>query len=105
MAATTPAARAAITLAPMSATAAADAVAPAEGTILLSPPAACDLYFADDTSCAAYYSGGCRTSLYHHHGRAYWTGDESRTDGDGRRWERRIRAVVDDFGALVEVQS
>ncbi len=115
MAGTTPVARAAVTLAPMSATAAellhrlqqeaADAVAPADGTILLSPPAAaCDYYRATETSCTAYF-GDCRVSLFRHRGYAYWTGDEERTDGDGRRWERRIKAVVDNFGELIEGQS
>jgi hypothetical protein len=32
-----------------------------------------------------------------------WYGQERRIDDLGRTWERRINAVVDDFGDLVEV--
>lgn len=32
-----------------------------------------------------------------------WYGAELRSDEDGRRWERSLRAVCDDFGNLVEV--
>lgn len=105
-------------LAPMSATAAellhrlqqdaADAVAPAPGTIVLKPHGAPCRYDATDTRLCAYF-GSYDTSiyLYRHHGNgsAIWTGDESLMDAGGTKWERRIRAVVDNFGDLVEVPA
>lgn len=105
-------------LTPMSATAAellhrlqqdaADAVAPAPGTIVLKPHGAPRRYDATDTRLCAYF-GDFYTSiyLYRHHGNgsAIWTGDESLVDASGTKWERRIRAVVNNFGDLVEVPA
>ena len=34
-----------------------------------------------------------------------WFGTESATDTQGREWERRFDAVVDDFGTLIEVAA
>ena len=104
-------------LAPMSATAAellhrlqqeaAEAVTPAPGSVMLPPPVkACGTH-STDTSYYVYFDGySTRKDFYLRHQResqAKWAGSEERTDSDGRRWERRIAAVVDDFGELVEV--
>lgn len=108
-----------VVLAPMSETAArllhqlvqdaADATAPAPGsitlpaTVALKPSSACDA-----TYLSAYDAGHCNSvTLMQNHGRqsrAKWSGTEVRCDTDGQRWERFIRAVVDDFGTLVEVR-
>ena len=107
-----------VVLAPMSATAAellhrlqqeaADAVAPAPDTVTLPPTGVLQSSSAcDATYFAAYGTGHFNSiSLVQNHGRQSqfkWNGSEVRYDTDGRRWERSIRAVVDDFGALVEV--
>lgn len=105
-------------LAPMSATAAellhrllqdaADAVAPAPGTLTLPPMGALKPSSACDGTYISAYSADYNSSitLIQNHGRqgqAKWSGTEVRRDTGGQRWERSIRAVVDDFGALVEV--
>lgn len=107
-----------VVLAPMSATAAellhrlqqeaADAVAPAPGTVTLPPMGALNPSSACDGTYLSAYDASCFNSitLIQSHGRqsqAKWSGTEVRYDTDGQRWERHIRAVVDDFGALVEV--
>jgi hypothetical protein len=113
-----PSKKARVVLAPMSVTAAellhrlqqeaADAVAPAPGTVTLQPMGALSPSSAcDGTYLAAYdASHSSSVTLMHHHGRQSlprWSGVEVRRDPDGRRWERSFRAVVDDFGTLVEV--
>lgn len=107
-------------LAPMSAIAAellhrlqqeaADAAAPAPGTVTLPPvgtlrpSSACD-----GTYLAAYGSGRSNSiTLLLNHGRqrpAKWSGSETRYDDHGHRWERNFYAVVDNFGDLVEVPA
>lgn len=107
-----------VVLAPISATAAellhrlqqeaADAVAPAPGTVTLLPKGALKPSSACDGTYLAAYGAGHYNSitLFQNHGRqsqAKWSGTEVRYDTDGQRWERSIRAVIDDFGTLVEV--
>ena len=105
-------------LAPMSATAAellhrlqqeaADAVAPAPGTIVLKPHGALYIHSSENTSAYAYYDKyDTSTRLYRHHGNgsAIWTGREQLMDASGRTWERSIHAVIDNFGDLVEVPA
>jgi hypothetical protein len=107
-----------LVLAPMSATAAellhrlqqeaAEAVAPAPGTVMLPPQGALKLSSAcDETYLSAYDAGHYNSiTLIQSHGRQSqdkWIGTEVRHDTKGHRWERSFRAVVDDFGALVEV--
>lgn len=108
-----------VVLAPMSATAAellhrlqqeaADAVAPAPGTVTLLPVGALTPSSSRDATYLFGYGAGHTASvtLYQSHGResqVKWSGIESRYDTDGQRWERSFRAVVDDFGTLVEVR-
>jgi len=68
----------------------------------LRPSRACDgLYH-----CAYDTSYESSISLMQTHDlprQAKWWGDETRRDTEGRRWVRRIYAVVNDFGDLVEV--
>lgn len=112
------AAAGATVLAPMSATAAellhrllqeaADAVAAAPGTVVLAPHGTpCKHHSAD--AIAYTYFGDFQTSvmLFRHHGNgsSHWSGEETLRDANGRKWERRIRAVIDNFGDLVEVPA
>jgi hypothetical protein len=107
-----------VVLAPMSATAAellhrlqqeaADAVAPAPGTVTLPPTGALTPSSACHGTYLSAYGPDYQNSitLIQIHSRlslVKWSGVETRYDTDGQRWERNIRAVVDDFGALVEV--
>lgn len=108
-----------VVLAPMSATAAellhrlqqeaADAVAPAPGTVTLPPTGALKPSGVCD---ATYLSAYCTTNagsvtLTLNHARqsqAKWGGTETRYDTDGRYWQRYLSAITDDFGTLVEVR-
>ena len=105
-------------LAPMSATAAellhrlqqeaADAVAPAPGTVVLAPQGALSHHGGDANHAYAYFDNyDTSTRLAHYHGDRTpgWSGHEKRLDSSGRVWERRIRAVIDNFGDLVEVPA
>lgn len=105
-------------LAPMSATAAellhrlqqeaADAVAPAPGTVVLTPHGTPCKHHSDDAMAYTYF-GDFQTSimLFRHHGNgsSRWTGEEQLRDALGRKWERRVHAVIDNFGDLVEVPA
>lgn len=107
-----------IVLAPMSAIAAellhrlqqeaADAVAAAPGTVVLAPRGKRCHYTSNDTSLSGLFDD-FSTSVYlfrhHSNGSSHWTGEETLRDADGRRWERRIHSVVDNFGDLVEVPA
>ncbi|PNG56492.1 MULTISPECIES: hypothetical protein [unclassified Variovorax] len=109
----------ALTLAPVSPKAAellhalyAEALAqaePAPGTALLPPTGALKASSAcDGTYLSAYCATSFRNSitLFQNHARerqAKWAGEEVRYDTDGRRWERAICGVINDFGDLVEV--
>jgi hypothetical protein len=107
-----------IVMAPMSVTAAellhrlqqeaAEAVAPAPGTIVLAPRAKRCHYTSNDTSLSGLFDDfSTSVYLFRHHGNgsSRWTGEETLRDADGRKWERRIHAVVDNFGDLVEVPA
>lgn len=83
-------------------------IAPAPGTVLLPPVGKLRPSSASDASYMSAYGADFRGSvtLIQNHGRqgqAKWSGDEVRYDTEGRRWERFIRAVINDFGDLVEV--
>ncbi|WP_027730965.1 hypothetical protein ABL850_14865 [Variovorax paradoxus] len=105
-------------LAPMSATAAellhrlqqeaAESVAPALGTVVLAPRGTRCHYASNDTSLSGLFDDfSTSVYLFRHHGNgsSHWTGEETLRDADGRRWERRIHAVVDNFGDLIEVPA
>jgi hypothetical protein len=88
---------------------AAEAAAPAPGTVTLRPAARLITRRSSHTNITAY-SEDWETRvdlwcLHDHWNVTRWSGEEQRTDADGRRWERRIVAVVDDFGSLVEVRQ
>lgn len=107
-----------VVLAPMSETAAqllhqlvqdaADAAAPALGSIVLQPLAKLqhEEQFSSDHRFIAY-SADARTSIsWSKHPTSsmpQWYGREDRRDAEGRRWERTMWGIVDDFGTLVEV--
>lgn len=80
--------------------------APDPGSVVLAPTGVWKCSGADDTSLYGY-SDDYSARLYLFRQRTQpggvWTGEESRHDDQGRRWARRIEAVTDDFGALVEV--
>jgi hypothetical protein len=87
---------------------AADAAAPAPGTIVLAPQSG--LKFSSESSAdhrhIAYADGhqtDVRLTKYPDTAMPQWFGRERRRDTDGRIWERSIWAIVDDFGTLVEV--
>ena len=108
----------AVVLAPMSETAAqllhqlmqdaANAAAPAPGAIVLKPTARLKHHpaFSSDHRFVAYSDDrATRVSWtkYPNTSMPQWIGGEYREDYDGRRWERTMWGVVDDFGTLVEV--
>jgi len=80
--------------------------APEPGSIVLAPPGPVWSKSHQDTSSYAYFNEGS-IWLYRtwSNAGATWTGEESRNDAEGRRWTRRIEAVMDDCGDLVEVAS
>ena len=87
---------------------AADAVAPAPGTVVLAPQGALSHHGGDANHAYAYFDNyDTSTRLAHYHGDRTpgWSGHEKRLDSSGRVWERRIRAVIDNFGDLVEVPA
>lgn len=109
-----------VVLAPMSATAAellhrlqqeaAEAVAPAPGTVTLPPTGALRATGSGDGTYISAYDSSFNNSisLVQIHSRqspTRWSGTEVRRDANGQRWQRDFRAVVDDFGDLVEVSS
>lgn len=82
--------------------------APEPGSVVLEPTGGWSLNSTSDTALYSY-SDHYHASLYLYRQRTQpggvWTGEECRRDDQGRRWARRIEAVTDDFGALVEVAS
>jgi len=87
---------------------AAEAAAPAPGTVVLPPHTGLRALTFDATYHSAH-SADWETSLrlWFYPDRAHqvrWIGDETLRDDKGRTWERRLRMVIDDFGTLVEVQ-
>lgn len=88
---------------------AAEAAAPAPGTVTLRPAVRMIARHSRPTSITAYSEDWeSRIDLFFQHDRwtvARWSGEEQRTDEHGRTWERRFQAVVDDFGSLVEVRQ
>lgn len=107
-----------VVLTPMSATAAqllhrllqeaADAVAPAPGTVVLAPQGPPCHHGGDFNHAYAYfdnYDTSTRLARYHDFPTPGWVGNEKRLDSSGRVWERRVHAVIDNFGDLVEVPA
>jgi hypothetical protein len=107
-----------VVLAPMSATAAqllhqlvqdaADAAAPAPGSIVLQPQSKLqhEERFSSDHRFVAYAAANSASVRWVKHPNTsmpQWFGSEGRRDADGRHWERTMWGVVDDFGTLVEV--
>lgn len=88
---------------------AAEATAPAPGTIVLPPLIAPHHLYATDTRSHTYFTGwDCSQSFYLRHqseSAAKLRGTEDRKDAEGRSWTRPIEAVLDDFGDLVEVTA
>lgn len=108
-----------VVLAPMSETAAqllhqlvqdaADAAAPAPGSITLLPLVQLQHHadYSSDHRLVAYSCGDVWTSVrwskYPNSAMPQWHGREERLDSEGRSWARAFWGVVDDFGTLVEV--
>jgi hypothetical protein len=105
-----------VVMAPMSETAAqllhqlvqdaADAVAPAPGSITLRPqgPLQHREQFSSDHRLTAYSAdGSVHWAKHPTTSMPQWYGREDRRDAEGRRWERTMWGIVDDFGTLVEV--
>lgn len=106
-----------VVLAPMSETAAkllhqlvqdaADAAAPAPGSTILQAPTRIkyEAAYSNDLHYVAYSDDLCSTRWTKHpcSSMPQWIGREDRHDEQGRRWERVMWGVVDDFGTLVEV--
>ncbi|WP_445287676.1 hypothetical protein [Variovorax atrisoli] len=104
-------------LAPMSDTAArllhqllqdaADAAAPAPGSITLKPVIGLKHQpdYSTDLSFVAYGEGLVDVRWRRHpcSDMPQWIGHEERKDDQGRRWNRVMWGIVDDFGTLVEV--
>jgi hypothetical protein len=83
-----------------------------ETGIVLPPPCAATLhhcYHRGDTWTSSRDGAGYACWFYRRHSgedAGFWTGNESRIDSTGRTWSSRLeRAVIDDFGDLVEVAS
>jgi hypothetical protein len=105
-------------LAPMSATAAqllhqlvqdaADAAAPAPGSIVLQPQTKLQHQerYSSDHHFVAYSADNSTSIRWVKHPTTslpQWLGRENRRDAEGRSWERTMWGIVDDFGTLVEV--
>jgi hypothetical protein len=90
---------------------AAQAAAPAPGTVVLQPIAGpLQLSSTCDGSYISAYDQDFNhtfTAIQSHTRprQAKWSGTEVRRDDAGRRWERNFIAVADDFGDLVEVAA
>lgn len=79
---------------------------PEPGSIVLAPAGPLRATRNDDANYVSAYADDWLTRVYLVRGRTnggVWTGEESRRDDQGRTWERRIKAITDDFGNLVEV--
>jgi hypothetical protein len=112
-----PSKKARVVLAPMSETAArlmhqliqeaAEAAAPAPGAVVLKPHGTLkhQYDFSSDHRFVAYGDDFVRISWTKHPTTSMpqWLGHEDRYDDQGRRWERTMWGIVDDFGTLVEV--
>lgn len=107
-----------VVLAPMSKTAAqllhqlvqdaADAAAPAPGSIVLQPQTRLrhEERYCRDHHFVAYSADGTTSTRWTKHPNTsmpQWFGSESRCDAEGRGWQRTMWGIVDDFGTLVEV--
>ncbi len=89
---------------------AAEAAAPAPGTIVLQPLARLKAYRDHGACHFIAYSEDFQSSVrltryYQWDSEPAWYGHETRRDTEGRTWERTFYALVDDFGSLVEVRQ
>ena len=81
---------------------------PPTDTVVLAPHGALCHHHGDSSHTFAYfdnYDTSIRLSRYHDDRTSGWTGYEKRMDASGRTWERRVNAVIDNFGDLVEVPA
>lgn len=73
----------------------------------LMPAGGGNWWFSPDSNFTIQTSGGVHSYFDRDFDRAgpAWRGNDERLDMKGRTWERRFRAVQDDFGNLVEIAS
>lgn len=80
---------------------------PEPGSAVLAPAGTLRAASSCDARYHAAYDEDYRSSIYLHRSThrpgGIWTGEETRRDEQRRCWVRRIEAITDDFGNLVEV--